>query len=82
MMFIANKDDAKLIRLANEEYILYRVPTDKLCGTCNEAISDIIEDKKTEDKKDERKVLIEFYRPKEKKKCPAIKQININKLMY
>lgn len=77
MRFMASKEDTRFIKLANEEYILYRVPMDELCGTCNETINDIIKDKK-----DDRKVLIEFYRTEEKKKCPAIKQININRLLY
>jgi len=74
---MANKEDTRIVNLANEEYILYRVPIEKLCGICNGAISDILDDNEGE-----RKVLIEFYRTEEKKKCPAIKQININRLMY
>ncbi|WP_352419168.1 hypothetical protein [Proteiniborus sp.] len=77
MKYIINKHENKLVKLEDEEYILYRIPKDKLCGTCNETISEILRNDKSG-----YKVLIEFYEPEEKNQCPAIKQININKLLY
>lgn len=76
MRSIVNEEDTRLIKLSNDEYILYRIPIDELCGMCSETVSDIIDAEK-----EERKVLFEFYRTKEKK-SPTIKQININRLMY
>lgn len=77
MKTLANKYDNKLLELEDEDYILYRVPIDELCGTCNEAISEMLKNNESG-----RRTLIEFYETKEEKPCPAIKQININKMMY
>lgn len=77
MKTTANKYENEYLKLENEDYILYRVPINELCGTCKETMSNIIK----EDKSGHR-VLFEFYETEEKKPCPAIKQININKLMY
>lgn len=77
MKTLANKYDNKLLELEDEDYILYRVPIDELCGTCNETISEMLKNNESG-----RRTLIEFYETKEEKPCPAIKQINFNKLMY
>ncbi len=77
MKTIANKYDNKFFEHEDEDYILYRVPIDELCGTCNETISEILKNNESGCR-----ALIEFYKTKEEKPCPAIKQININKMMY